>query len=74
MKRSANEILSEINSIDSRKRYESHWNKFLEFADLGEKEPTEQDFLQYFDHLRHNKGYAASTMWTEYSMLNKVFQ
>lgn len=74
MKRSSSEIIEEINSIESKKRYEDHWKNFIEYAEIGNNEPDEDNFIQYFDYLRNTKNYAASTMWTNYSMINKMFQ
>lgn len=76
MKRTAQEILNDINPVESKKRYEDHWKKFVEYSgmDSNMREPLEEDFLQYFDHLKRVKEYAASTMWSVYSMLNKTYQ
>ena len=64
MKRTAQEILNDINPVESKKRYEDHWKKFVEYSgmDSNMREPLEEDFLQYFDHLKRVKEYAASTM------------
>lgn len=73
MKRSANEILAGVNPVKSSKRYDTTWNQFKEFINK-EDEPGEDDFIQYFDHLKQTKGYASSSIWSFYSMINHKFQ
>ena len=74
MKRSAREILEQANPINSTKRYDYHWKQFCDFCKLSEGKPNEEDFLQYFDFLKNEKNYAASTLWSIYSMLNYKLQ
>ena len=48
--------------------YMQSGEKFGKFADLGERKPTEADFLQYFDNLyRPPKNMKASSIWSIYS-------
>lgn len=72
MKRSANEIMANLTPAKSAKRYNDAWNAFMEFS--KEDPPTENDFIEYFDHLRHVKHHAPSSLWTYYSMINNKFQ
>ena len=75
MKRSAAEILETLNPIKSSKRYDFHWDQFLEFTECStNKKPTEENLIVYFDHLKCTKKLAASTIWSIYSMLNYKMQ
>lgn len=74
MKRSAEMILKEISPFATGKRYDEKWNHFCDYVDLKDKKPTEEDFIRFFDHLKKEKNYASSTMWTVYSMLNNKMQ
>lgn len=73
MKRSANDILNNINPVKSSDRYEAVWKNFIDYINKSER-PTEEDLLQYVDYLKHQKGYAVSSIWSKYSMLNHKFQ
>lgn len=73
MKRSAEEILSSINPVKSAKRYDCTWKTFVEFIE-HENKPTEENLLQFFEHLKIVKKYASSTIWSVYSMLNNKYQ
>ena len=72
--RSANDIMQDAMPIKSNKKYNDSWNDFCEFLKLDDREPTEDELLQYFDNLKNNKEYASSTIWSVYSMINHKFQ
>ena len=75
MKRSSEDILQSINPIKSVEKYNKTWQQFVEYGEINdESEPTEEKFLQYFDHLRNVKHLASSTLWSVYSMLNHKYQ
>lgn len=74
MKRSAEVIISEINPMKSTKKYNTSWQQFLDYTEIKDRKPTEQDFLQYFDYQRNEKKLAASTLWSSYSMINSKYQ
>ena len=74
MKRSAVVILQEISSHATGKRYDERWQQFCEFADLRDRKPCEEDSITFFDHLKNVKNYAASTLWSVYSILNNKMQ
>ena len=75
MKRSADEILNELNPLKSSKKYNDRWNEFMNFSNINQdNEPNEESFLTYFDNLKHQKNLASSTMWSIYSMLNHKMQ
>ena len=73
-RRSANEIMKGALPLKSNKKYEDTWKDFCDFVKLGSIEPSEENFLQYFDHLKNQKKYAPSTTWSIFSMLNHKFQ
>ena len=52
MKRSAKEILEDLTPAKSANCYNSAWSSFFEFIKKDTK-PTEDDFIEYFDYLRH---------------------
>lgn len=74
MKRSAQNIIQELRPVKSAKRYDTAWKDFIEYSKLDDQIPSEEHFIEYFDHLRNTKQYASSTMWSVYSMLNTNFQ
>lgn len=72
-RRDVDEILLGTLPNNSQELYSKRWGEFIIF--IGEqRNPEETDFLQYFNSLRNNKKYKASTLWTIYSMLNSVYQ
>ena len=74
MKRSSDEIIADINPMKSSKKYSTRWQEFVDYAELNDRRPTEEDFQQYFDYLRNIKKFASSTLWSVYSMINNKFQ
>ena len=54
MKRSASEIMKSLTPAKSTKRYNETWNAFHEFTKKQDR-PTEDDFIEYFDYLQHEK-------------------
>ena len=76
MKRSTTDIMSDAMPIKSNKRYDNVWNEFCEYHKLTDLqiEPSEELLIQYFDHLKKTKGFASSTIWSLYSMINHKFQ
>ena len=74
MKRLTDEIIGDIHPMKSCKKYDTKWKEFIGFVELNDRKPTEEDFLQFFDHLRNERKLASSTLWSVYSMLNNKFQ
>ena len=72
-KRTVEEILSNIKPLKSKKAYEKAWTEFKTYIGKEEK-PEEHDFIQYFDHLKNTKGFACSSIWSHFSMLNNMYQ
>ena len=72
-KRSVEEIISDSIPEQSRKAYLKEWDGFIKFCGHS-NEPTEQDYLQYFDDSKMNKKLSASTIWSNYSKINSVCQ
>ena len=73
VKRPIAEIMENSMPNKSKDEYTKTWKAFLEF--VGEdRKPTEDEYLQYFDHLHEIREYAASTLWKMYSMLNYMHQ
>ena len=60
----------------SRGRYKKVWEEFTRFSnssdDFEKRMPSENELLEYFQHLRNKKKNSSSTLWTVYSMLNSV--
>ena len=73
MKRSVDDILRSIKPFKSQKAYEKAYTEFKKYIGKEEK-PDEHDFIQYFDHLKNTKGFASSSIWSHYSMLNNMHQ
>ena len=68
-RRSIDEIMQEVVPAKSAKNYAQTWDTFRKF--LGhEQEPTEQEYMQYLDFLKMDKGYKASSFWCLFSKLN----
>ena len=59
---------------DSRKLYIKAFKQLREYLgnDLETRSPTEEELLRYFKFLRLEKGFASSSLWTTYSMINGV--
>ena len=73
VKRPMEDILGELLPAKSGKAYSSAWKAFVEF--LGHNnEPSEMDYIQYFDFLKATKDYKASSFWVMYSKLNSMHQ
>lgn len=74
MKRSAEEIMNDINPMNSVKRYDNSWSLFVSYVNLGDRRPSEDEFIQYFHYLKNDRKLAASTIWSHYSMINHKYQ
>jgi len=62
---------------DSSKQYKRTWSQFRDFLadfDFESGPPGEESFIEFFKHLRSEKNYASSSMWTLYSCLNSVLK
>lgn len=70
--RPVEDILADMNPIRSKSEYEKSWREFLAFC--MKDRPEEEDYLQYFDYLKREKGFAPSTLWKIYSMLSHNHQ
>ncbi len=68
MARSAEQIIDDLGLLKSKQRYDQCWTAFIEFC--KKEQPTEEDYLMYFDYLKRVKGFKASSIWCEYSKLN----
>ncbi len=51
------------------KVYSKAWEAFKDFAKFS-GQPSKEDYGLYFDHLRTEKGWKASTIWSTYFKLN----
>lgn len=58
--------------LKSKQRYDSEVSKFKEFAAKQGKSETESTVLEYL--MEKSKDYAASSLWTYFSMLNNYFK
>ena len=74
VKRNIDEILSDTLPLKSKPRYLKAWSDFVEFADCENSKPSEEDYIQWFDHLKTVKNMQASSLWSEYSKLNWIHQ
>lgn len=55
--------------------YRKSWADFYKFLRLPEdQQPTEANYLFYFDYLRRTKKFKGSTLWTLYAHLNGCHQ
>jgi len=71
---SDHEIFDQIKD-SSRKSYIRAWKDFKEFnptLNYEEVPPGEDAFITFFRHLRLEKMFASSSMWTTYSYINSV--
>lgn len=65
-------ILDEMVPAKSKKDYENAHHLFMDFC--NQETPTEELYMTYFDHLRHQKKYKSTTLWSIYSKLNSHHQ
>ena len=59
----------------SRSKYVKAWEAFKKYNEAVDFEicmPEEENFFNYFKHLRSDLQYSSSTIWTMYSMINAV--
>jgi len=58
----------------SRKNYLRAFGQLRKFVgeDFSTRAPPEEELLQYFKHLREDKKMASSSLWTTYSMINRM--
>lgn len=75
-KRSAEEIMKDAKHLKTQNKYDKSWQNFLEYHDneTDIRNFNEETFLQYFDFLIREKGFAYSTLWSIFSMLNSESQ
>ena len=71
-RREIDAILNDLGPNKSKKAYDKEFSEFINFIQKN-TEPSESDFLQYFDTLRRVKHLKASTLWSKYSMLNGTY-
>ena len=70
-----NQIMEESLPPHSKENYLKAWTEFMNFTETNGEQPTEADYLQYFDYLhRPPKNFKASSLWSIYSKLNSVSQ
>lgn len=69
--RSVEDILNDIHPKASGALYEKRWNEFLCYC--GQNEPDDDMLLKFFDHLRRERGYKASTLWSWFSSINAKY-
>ena len=75
--KTAAEILDAMAPQKSSAAYEKAWIDFTDYRkgrDNIEEEPKEDIYVRYFDFLKNEKGFVASTMWTKFSLLNNCHQ
>ena len=80
IKMSGRRIISDLEAFEgikeaNRKKYKLVWAGYKDFVGPREWEtviPSEDDVMNWCRHLRSEKKFASSTMWTQYSMLNAV--
>ena len=59
----------------SREKYRKTWLDFKAFfpeANFEERRPSEEEIREFFIHMRTERGCAASTIWTNFSMVNSL--
>ena len=66
-------ILEGTLPTESKTTYLKAWNDFIKIMNIHEQ-PTEENFIKYFDFLRTEKQQKASTIWCTYSKLNSIYQ
>ena len=74
MKRSVDDILNEMTPLKSTEKYNKAWQQFVDYVELNDRKPNEDDFMQFFDYLKNTKKMASSTIWSKYSMINNKYQ
>ena len=76
VRRSANEIMADQAPSNSRAVYERAWVLFGEFLerDVNQGEPTEEEYIRYFDYLRKAKNYKSSSLWAIHSRVKNNHQ
>lgn len=70
--RNIDDILKDLGPQKSKESYNKAWRDFKQITDFKDK-PTEDNFMGYFDFLRREKSYQASSMWSIYSKLNNTY-
>lgn len=71
--RNAN-LVSKLLNGKTRAKYLKSWFEFVDFSGIStENPPTERHFLEYFEKKRQVDTFAGSSLWTEYSGLNHVY-
>ena len=70
------DIALELVSGPSRDRYVKVWKQFKAFSKMSNefenRMPSEDEFMDFFRHLRIELKQSSSTLWTTYSMVNSV--
>ena len=70
------DIALELVSGPSRDRYVKVWKQFKAFSKMSNefeyRMPSEDEFMDFFRHLRIELKQSCSTLWTTYSMVNSV--
>lgn len=57
----------------SRETCEKAWKEFLNYSGFDEETmPTEDDYMFYFQHLRNEKKFKATALWSVYWRLNSM--
>ena len=71
--RSIEDILLKSIPPKSAELHQKTWKIFKKCSGLDDAtNPIEEDYLRYFDFLRHEKKLKGSSLWTIYSRLNSV--
>ena len=61
--------------LKSSTAYKTEWNKFLQHNKItGRKQPREEHVVSYLTHLREERSYKASSLWSCYCKLNFMFK
>ena len=75
--KTAEEIYNEAPPFKTAPIYDRAWKYFMEFRegrDNTDAEPGEDIYVRYFHHLKNDKKYASSSIWTIFSRLNNNHQ
>ena len=72
-KKSAAEIMGNVETFKSEKAYQLSWTRFEEFRESN-AEHIEDDYIEYMHFLKEERKYKGSTLWSTYSMLNCMHQ
>ena len=62
------EIYKELGPGKSESVYKKRWEEFISY--VGTEEPQEAEFAKYFSHLKNDKKFKSSSLWSVYSILN----